>query len=1186
MLKLLNLWLLLITIVIVSFPTFSQPLTTTLSGTVTDATTQQPMPFASVYLDGTTRGTTTDAQGRYKLTNVPLGTLHVVASFMGYQTHRQTVRFNNSRGENVYFRLKPSEGILGAITVRAKSRDRAWQRHYKQFQRQLLGEPFGGQCQITNSFVLSFREEGSTLYATATEPLIIENKALGYRLNYELLSFKGTMQRVYYAGTCRFEELTPTDDRQRARFVKNRMQAYRGSLRHLMTTLVNGRAEQNGFLIYSEDLSKSLSRNNDPPLLYDAIRYTKRLTPIQTDSVIKPGKLSFERQLVSAKPFVIFYTGASSAFSPYRDARFAYSTLDLPRGPMGFTTDGWITIPNGVEIKGSLADDRLSTLLPADWKPEKTGVDAVVEVPLLTQGQLLPSDTQLSKLSNTLTDLFASPSPSIYIHTDKSLYATGERIWFSGYLLDAFTHQRTSDKTTLQIDLVTPAGHLVQHQWIQAIDGRAVGDIRLSDSLNSGIYQLRAYTDEDNNQHRPAFERNVTIYNPIRVIQPSKARPNLTPIDIQFLPEGGRWVTEVNARLGIKVVGGDGHGRRTSGRIVDERGVEVTRFATNAAGMGSVVVNPMRNYRYFAEVAETNRPPLRKELPVPDAEGLTLSADWVSDSTQLRIHLVGTGIFRSDSVYLLLQQNGQVVDNRKLLLQEGQLHINLPTLTLPAGLVQIMLFDGRGHPQAERLVFIPERLSPVQVIMQPDKPVYKARQTVNLHVSLTDDKQPVPAALSIAVTDADQLPEDGTATMRTHLLLTGELKGRVENPNEYLLDRSLTRQRSLDDLLLTQGWRRVNGTAHLDSLNGVSISGQVVGARGLPVKQGQLTIFSLQKSPTFIRTTLLDQQGRFRMSGLEIADTVTASVQIKDHLGKLLSQKEARLILDRVGIGWPSVGQDTTSEWKNQEAWIKSTQTRHAENPELFQDQSSRQLNEVTVRARKSEPISGGNSQQKLLGNADATVSFEPASNQFANLFEMMRGRLSGVNITMKPNGEGYQVLVRGVSSLMGSSTPLFLLDGKPIPEELLMTINPSEIERVDLLKNAGATTLYGARGGNGVIAFYTKTFTTGVETATISHNSLNTDANTIPLKIIGFRTIQKEFYVPKYEIEEQNQSMANIIDRRDVLYWKPFIQTNANGETTLLFPISDTCKKIMATVQGITVTGRPVSYSKIITVK
>ena len=231
--------------------TFAQT-TTTLTGSVADAATGKAMPFVNVYLNGSTRGTITNEQGHYSLTGVPLGTVEVVASFIGYQPQRRTLRINSTQDNRTNFRLKPSDQTLLTVTVHGNLKK--WERHLKQFKQQLFGQPFGGQCQKLNPGVLSFSEEKGHLKATTTEPLAVENQALGYKLWYDLVYFDGTYQKVFYAGSTRFEELKATDERQAKRFRRNRMIAYKGSTRHLMASLVDGNYEREGFMVYQENM--------------------------------------------------------------------------------------------------------------------------------------------------------------------------------------------------------------------------------------------------------------------------------------------------------------------------------------------------------------------------------------------------------------------------------------------------------------------------------------------------------------------------------------------------------------------------------------------------------------------------------------------------------------------------------------------------------------------------------------------------------------------------------------------------------------------------------------------------------------------------------------------------------------------------------------------------------------------
>ncbi len=88
---------------------------------------------------------------------------------------------------------------------------------------------------------------------------------------------------------------------------------------------------------------------------------------------------------------------------------------------------------------------------------------------------------------------------------------------------------------------------------------------------------------------------------------------------------------------------------------------------------------------------------------------------------------------------------------------------------------------------------------------------------------------------------------------------------------------------------------------------------------------------------------------------------------------------------------------------------------------------------------------------------------------------QLVQGKVAGLTVSI-PTGdptEGAQIMLRGISSLLGNSSPLVLVDGIP---GSLETIAPEDIESVDVLKDGSATAIYGTRGTNGVIILTTKT--------------------------------------------------------------------------------------------------------------
>lgn len=92
-----------------------------------------------------------------------------------------------------------------------------------------------------------------------------------------------------------------------------------------------------------------------------------------------------------------------------------------------------------------------------------------------------------------------------------------------------------------------------------------------------------------------------------------------------------------------------------------------------------------------------------------------------------------------------------------------------------------------------------------------------------------------------------------------------------------------------------------------------------------------------------------------------------------------------------------------------------------------------------------------------------------------ADAGQLVQGKVAGLNIS-RPSGDptgNTQIMLRGISSLKGGSSPLVLVDGIP---GSLNTVAPEDIESIDVLKDGSATAIYGTRGTNGVIIITTKT--------------------------------------------------------------------------------------------------------------
>ncbi|WP_210516001.1 SusC/RagA family TonB-linked outer membrane protein [Hymenobacter terricola] len=123
-----------------------------------------------------------------------------------------------------------------------------------------------------------------------------------------------------------------------------------------------------------------------------------------------------------------------------------------------------------------------------------------------------------------------------------------------------------------------------------------------------------------------------------------------------------------------------------------------------------------------------------------------------------------------------------------------------------------------------------------------------------------------------------------------------------------------------------------------------------------------------------------------------------------------------------------------------------------------------------------------GTQQKKDLTGAIATVSGQDVAKvPVSGLDQALQGQVAGLQISSSSGAPGgnTNILIRGVGSISGGNEPLFVIDGFPVSGagvgNPLNTINPNDIESIDVLKDASATAIYGSRGSNGVIIVTTK---------------------------------------------------------------------------------------------------------------
>lgn len=136
-------------------------------------------------------------------------------------------------------------------------------------------------------------------------------------------------------------------------------------------------------------------------------------------------------------------------------------------------------------------------------------------------------------------------------------------------------------------------------------------------------------------------------------------------------------------------------------------------------------------------------------------------------------------------------------------------------------------------------------------------------------------------------------------------------------------------------------------------------------------------------------------------------------------------------------------------------------------------------LNEDTEVLDEVVVVGYGTQKKSDVTTAVASVSSENLKNRAAvNFGEAMAGQVPGVLIQQTngaPGGEGLTIKVRGTGSITQSNDPLYVVDGYPMEGGAFRLLNSSDIESIQVLKDASSTAIYGSRGANGVVIITTK---------------------------------------------------------------------------------------------------------------
>jgi hypothetical protein len=304
-----------------------------IKGTILDIKTKAPISYASVYFNGTSVGIFSDIKGNFIIDISKYHLMPLSISSLGYYSVTES-NFPTDKPLTIYMTPKVNE--LNEVVISATSLVRKRKVNLKKFKNEFLGtSAYAQNCVILNEkdITFNFGNDKDTLKAFASKPILIENKALGYKITYYLdkFEFYKKSSSFFYKGSLIFKEDTAVDVTTKQLYESRRINSYYGSRMHFFRVLWADSLSSEGFTVKNSD-----------------------------DKVLSYNEIVFQDD--SNKKFLKYDNTLSIYFG-------SLSKINFAKEKVYFDKNGYFD-ELGIKWNGELAKKRIADLLPYDYSPK------------------------------------------------------------------------------------------------------------------------------------------------------------------------------------------------------------------------------------------------------------------------------------------------------------------------------------------------------------------------------------------------------------------------------------------------------------------------------------------------------------------------------------------------------------------------------------------------------------------------------------------------------------------------------------------------------------------------------------------------------------------------------------------------------------------------------------------------
>ncbi len=733
----------------------------------------------------------------------------------------------------------------------------------------------------------------------------------------------------------------------------------------------------------------------------------------------------------------------------------------------------------------------------------------------------------------------------VYVKTDKATYIAGETIWFKIYNVDGYYNKPLSFEKVAYVEVLGSNQKPVMQAKIELDNGTGKGFLLIPFSLNSGAYILRAYTSWMKNfPNSIYYEQRLNVINTFKKPDWSNLEQPVK-YDIQFFPEGGDLVNDLESTIGFKITDQYGKGLEGNGILINSNGDTITDFHTQKFGMGNFSFTPAEN-KYYKAAVRINGETIIKDLPVVKASGYVLHLASL-DSNHLSIEVQSTNTQTTEPVYLSVQTKHLLKSTFKKSTNNGFTNFIIDVDSLGEGISQFTLYNANHQAVCERLYF-KQPQHKLNIGISTNQPIYKRRApgTVDITFSHKADEQ---HNVSISIVNFDSLQTLPETDIQSYLWLSSDIGGYIESAAYYFLASSPELKAAADNLMLTQGWRKFTADSayfytarqlkFMPETEGPLVTGTTISKTDGQVISNIQTYVSSPGEVFQLRNAVSDSKGTIRFAfknnpGNDQLIFQPATGQVNN----------ASISLDNP-FAEDSVS-SPFSPFRLSPSWQKQLET-HSLNVQS-QNIYLKEFNYLLSPERLDS--------FQFYGKADRTYYLDDYT-RFITMDEVMREIVAEAKVRKQGNNFLFEVKNNATNTFF-TDNPLMLIDGVPVfnPDKVI-AIDPLKVSKIDVVARKY---FIGGNDYNGVISY-----------STYKHDLAGYElpADATVLRFEGPQ-LKREFYSPQYPATPK---ASHIPDFRTVLFWKPD-HISINSTDAIPFNTSDVPGNYMITVEGITSEG------------